>query len=81
LNKKFQYDLVDITSIGSGLEVCVSVLRRLFLCGTWPTFGRAAKNLGKFLRENVPDMRLLFAREDGTEVFYPFSNDPIDQRP
>ena len=48
LNKKFQYDLVDITSIGSGLEVCVSILRRLFLCGTGPTFGRVAKNLGNF---------------------------------
>jgi hypothetical protein len=41
-NKKFQYDLVDITSIGSGLEVCVSVLRRLFLCETGPTFGWVA---------------------------------------
>ena len=81
LNKKFQYDLVDITSIGLGLEVCVSVLRRLFLCGTWPTFGRDAKNLGNFLRENVPNMRLLFARKDGIEVVYPLSNDPIDQRP
>ena len=27
------------------------------------------------------DMRLLFVREDGTEVFHPLSNDPIDQRP
>jgi hypothetical protein len=29
----------------------------------------------------VPDMRLLFAREDGTEVLHPLSNDPIDKRP
>ena len=36
LMKKFQYDLMDITSIGSELEVCISVLRKLFLCGTWP---------------------------------------------
>ena len=78
LNKKFQYDLVDIISIGSWLEVCMWILRRLFLCDTWPTFGRVAKNLGKFLREIVPDISLLFAREDRTEVLYPLSNDPID---
>ena len=64
LNKKFQYDLEDITSIKSGLEVCVSVLCRLFLCGIWPTFGKTIKNLGKFFKKSVSLMRLFFARED-----------------
>lgn len=40
LNKKFQYDLVDITAIGSSLEICTSVLRRHFLCGPGPNFAR-----------------------------------------
>ena len=29
----------------------------------------------------MSDIKLLFAREDRTEVFYLLSNDPIDQRP
>lgn len=81
LNKKFQYDLVDITAIGSSLEICTSVLRRHFLCGLGPNFARLSKHLGKFLRESTPHMRLVFVQEDGTEMLYPLHNEPICQRP
>ena len=50
LNKKFQYDHVDITAIASTLDVTIAMLRRQYL---GLHFGRTSKHLGKFLCELV----------------------------
>ena len=52
LNIKFQYDMVDATTISATIDIIISILSRHFLFGNGPMFGHTSKNLGQFLRES-----------------------------
>jgi hypothetical protein len=64
LNKKFQYDHDDITSIASSIDVTISLLRRQYL---GVNFGRTSRFLGKFLREAVPTGQITYIDRYGME--------------
>ena len=65
LNKKFQYDHVDITAIASTLDVTIAMLRRQYL---GLHFGQTSKHLGKFLCEVVKN-RMTYADSFGVEYW------------
>jgi hypothetical protein len=69
LNKKFQYDHVDITSIASSIDVTISLLRRQYL---GINFGRTSRFLGKFLREAVPTGQITYIDRYGVEKVHTF---------
>ena len=64
LNRKFQCDHVDITSIASIVDVTITLLRRQYLIGE---FGRTSKYLGKFLQDVVPIGQVLYIYRYGVE--------------
>ena len=57
LNRKFQFDLVDITSIASTTDVTIHLLQRHYL---GVNFGTTTKHLGIFLRNVVPTGEILY---------------------
>ena len=64
LNRKFQCDHVDITSIASTVDVIITLLRRQYLIGE---FRRTSKYLGKFLQDVVPTGQVLYIDRYGVE--------------
>ena len=64
LNKKFQCDHVDITSIPSIVDFTITLLRRQYLTGE---FGRISKYLGKFLPNVVPTRQVLYIDRYGVD--------------
>ena len=70
LNQKFQYDLVDISTIGSTLDSSISILKRHFLCGHRLKFGQLTKNLGSFLSQACVDSVLRWRKINDVESTY-----------
>ena len=64
LNRKFQCDHVDITSIASTVDVTITLLGRQYLIGE---FGRTSKYFGKFLQDVVPTGQVLYIDRYGVE--------------
>ncbi|KAG0593808.1 hypothetical protein M758_UG021100 [Ceratodon purpureus] len=62
LNRKFQFDLVDMTSIASTVDVTINLLRRHYL---GVSFGTGTKHLGNFLRNVVPRAEILYVDRFG----------------
>ena len=67
VNRKFRFDLVDITSIASTIDVTISLFRRHYL---GVSFGLTTKHLGKFLREVVPNGQILYVDSFGCEKMH-----------
>jgi hypothetical protein len=67
VNHKFQFDLVDITSIASTIDVTISLFRRHYLD---VSFGLTTKHLEKFLREVVPNGQILYVDSFGCEKMH-----------
>jgi hypothetical protein len=69
-NKKFQVKLVDLTSIGSSLDVYLFILCINFLCAFSPSFGWFSKCLGIFFQKSTTNLRLVYVRKDGAKIVH-----------
>ena len=67
LNIKFQYNIIDITTISATSKITISILSRHFLSKNGPMFARTSKNLGNFLRESAGNLQLSY--ENNTRDF------------
>ena len=74
LNRKFQFDLVDITSIASTIDVTINLLRRNYL---GVSFGTTTKHLGIFLRNVVPTGEILYVDRFGCEKVHTLHYDSM----
>jgi hypothetical protein len=63
-NRKFHFDLVDITSIAYTIDVTINLLQRHYL---GMNFGTTTKHLGIFLRNVVPTGEILYVFRFGCE--------------
>ena len=62
LNRKFQFDLVDITSIASTIDVTINFLWKHYL---GVSFGTTTKHLGIFLHDVVLTREFLYVDRFG----------------
>ena len=60
LNIKFQYDMVDITTISKTINITISILSRCILSMNEPMFGCTSKNLENFLRKFAWNLQLSY---------------------
>ena len=67
LNRKFQCDHVDITSIASIVDVTITLLQRQYLTGE---FGRTSKYLGKFLQDVIPIGQVFYIDRYGVDKIH-----------
>lgn len=64
LNKRKQYDHVDITAIASTLDVAITMLRRQYL---GLHFGWTSRHLGMYLHEIIPICMMIYINFFGIE--------------
>ena len=76
LNRKFQFDIVDITSIASTIDVTINLLRRHYL---GVGFGTTTKHLGLFLRNVVPKGEILYVDKFGCEKVHTLHYDSMPE--
>ena len=74
LNRKFQFDLVDIISIASTIDVTISLLWRYYL---GVSFGTTTKQLGIFLRNVLPTREILYVDRFGCEKVHTLHYDSM----
>ena len=75
LNIKFQYDMVDITTISATIDITISSLSRHFLSGNRLMFGRTSKNLENFLRKSTENLQLTYENNIEDRIIHALSTD------
>jgi hypothetical protein len=80
-NKKFQVKLVDLTSIGSSLDVYLFILCRLFLSAFSPSFGWFSKCQGFFFQKSIVNLKLVYVKKDGVKIAHQLHDGLICEKP
>ena len=65
LNKILQADHIDVTQIGTNLNICITMLRRRFITIGGATFGRGLKFLWPFLEASNASREMVFPLPKG----------------
>ena len=73
LNIKFQYDMVDITTTNTTINIIILILSHQFLSGNGPMFGHISKNLEKFLRESPRHLQLSYENNTRDRIIHPLA--------